>query len=134
MILGIGTDIIEIRRIERVLDRFSPRFLLRVFTQEERIQARERSTDRQPAFYAKRFAAKEACLKALGTGLSHGISWQDISVSNTISGCPFITLSGAAWAALLERVPAGFAPKTHLSLSDSAIYAQAFVVISALIP
>jgi holo-[acyl-carrier protein] synthase len=130
MILGIGTDIIDIRRIERVLARHGTRFLNRVFTAEERAYAKSR-----PAVYAatlaKRFAAKEACAKALGTGLGQGVSWQDIGVVRQKYGPPSLALTGKALAHLQRLTPAGFEPKIHISLTDDQPQALAFVVISA---
>jgi len=130
MILGIGSDLADIRRIQASLDRFGDRFTHRVFTESERARA-ERKVDRA-ASYAKRFAAKEACAKALGTGLSHGVFWRDMGVANLPTGQPTLMLSGGAAARLAALTPAGLVAKLHLSLTDDHPYAQAFVVIEAL--
>ncbi len=130
MILGIGSDLADIRRIQASLDRFGDRFTHRVFTESERARA-ERKADRA-ASYAKRFAAKEACAKALGTGLSHGVFWRDMGVANLPTGQPTLMLSGGAAARLAALTPAGLVAKLHLSLTDDHPYAQAFVVIEAL--
>lgn len=129
MILGLGSDLIDIRRIERTLERFGERFLLRVFTAAER----ERS-DRKPgraASYAKRFAAKEACSKALGTGLRRGVYWRDMGVVNLPSGRPTLLLSGGALRQLQWLTPPGHDARIDLSLTDDYPMAQAIVVISA---
>jgi holo-[acyl-carrier protein] synthase len=130
MILGIGSDLADIRRVQASLDRFGERFTQRVFTDLERARA-ERKAGRA-ASYAKRFAAKEACAKALGTGLSQGVFWRDMGVANLSTGQPTLVLSGGAAARLAAITPAGFEAKLHLSLTDDYPYAQAFVVIEAL--
>jgi holo-[acyl-carrier protein] synthase len=130
MILGIGSDLADIRRIQASLDRFGDRFTHRVFTELERARS-ERKADRAGS-YARRFAAKEACAKALGTGLSHGVFWRDIGVKNLPTGQPTFALTGGAAARLAAMTPAGFIAKLHLSLTDDHPYAQAFVVIEAL--
>jgi holo-[acyl-carrier protein] synthase len=130
MILGIGSDLADIRRISASLDRFGDRFTHRVFTDLERARS-ERKADRAGS-YARRFAAKEACAKALGTGLSHGVFWRDMGVSNLPTGQPTFTLTGGAAARLLAITPQGLTAKLHLSLTDDYPYAQAFVVIEAL--
>lgn len=129
MILGLGTDLIDIRRIERTLDRFGERFIVRVFTDTERARAEAR-LDRAAA-YAKRYAAKEACAKALGTGFRHGVYWRDIAVSNRPSGQPVLQLSGGAARRLAALTPAGMAAHIDLSLSDEPPLGQAVVIISA---
>jgi holo-[acyl-carrier protein] synthase len=130
MILGIGSDLADIRRIQASLDRFGDRFTHRVFTELERARS-ERKADRAGS-YARRFAAKEACAKALGTGLSHGVFWRDVGVTNLPTGQPTFALTGGAAARLAAMTPAGFIAKLHLSLTDDHPYAQAFVVIEAL--
>ncbi len=129
MILGVGTDLIDIRRIERTLDRFGDRFLNRVYTANEQKKA---GTRRQPAAaYAQRYAAKEACAKALGTGFSRGVFWRDIGVDNWPSGQPFLTLSGGAEQRLIDLVPEGWVPRIDLSLTDEPPFAHGIVIISA---
>ena len=130
MILGIGSDLSDIRRIEQSLARFGERFTHRVFTETERARS-ERKPDRA-ASYAKRFAAKEACAKALGTGIRRGVFWRDMGVVNMRSGQPTMALTGGAAARLAEILPPGAKPVIHLSLTDDHPYAQAFVIIEAL--
>lgn len=130
MILGIGSDIIDIRRIEQTLARFGDRFILRVYTETERARAERRPHDRA-ATYAKRFAAKEACSKALGTGLKKGVFWRDMGVANLPSGQPTMKLTGGAAARLAAMTPPGFRPFIHVSLTDDYPLAQSFVIISA---
>ena len=132
MILGIGSDLCDIRRVEETLARFGERFVARIFTDVERARS-ERKADRA-ASYAKRFAAKEACAKALGTGMRAGVFWRDMGVVNLRSGAPTLALSGGAAKRLAAITPAGLAPHIHLSLTDDAPYALAFVVIEALPP
>ncbi len=129
MILGIGSDLIDIRRIERSLERFGERFTGRVFTDVERARS-ERKTMRA-ASYAKRFAAKEACSKALGTGLRAGVFWRDMEVVNLRSGQPTMRLTGGAAARLRSMTPEGMDAVIHLSMTDEPPLAQAFVVIEA---
>jgi holo-[acyl-carrier protein] synthase len=129
MILGIGNDLVDIRRIERTIERFGDRFLERVFTPEERRKA-DRRADRVGT-YAKRFAAKEACAKALGTGLRAGVFWRDMGVVNLPSGRPTMRLTGGARSVLLALMPDGHEPQIDVSLTDEHPLAQAFVVISA---
>ena len=129
MILGIGSDLTDIRRIERTLERFGARFITRIFTDLERARS-----DRKPspaASYAKRFAAKEACAKALGTGMRRGVFWKDMGVVNARSGQPTLKLTGGAAERLAEMIPAGRRGVIHLSLTDDHPYAPAFVVIEA---
>ena len=129
MIIGIGSDLSDIRRIASSLDRFGDRFKNRVFTDLERTRS-ERKTDRA-ASYAKRFAAKEACAKALGTGIRRGVFWRDMGVINLRSGQPTMALTNGAHSRLLEIMPPGHRPVIHLSLTDDHPYAQAFVIIEA---
>jgi holo-[acyl-carrier protein] synthase len=130
MILGIGTDLASIERIEGTIARFGERFLTRVFTERERRKAEGRPRA-VAATYAKRWAAKEACSKALGTGLRMGISWKDMGVANLRTGQPVMHLTG--WAAERLRVltPDGHEAVVHVSLTDDHPWAQAFVVIEA---
>ena len=132
MILGVGSDICDIRRIESALARFGDRFLARVFTEDERRRADRRHGANRTGTYAKRFAAKEACAKALGTGMRRGVFWRDMGVVNLRSGQPTMALTGGAQARLLEMTPPGHRPVIHLSLTDDHPYAQAFVIIEAL--
>jgi holo-[acyl-carrier protein] synthase len=129
MILGIGTDLANIDRIAATLDRFGDRFRARVFTAEER-----RRADRRPdaaATFAKRWAAKEACSKALGTGLRMGIAWRDMAVTNLATGQPQMHVTGWAAERLRAMTPAGCEAVIHVSLTDDHPWAQAFVVIEA---
>ena len=130
MIVGIGSDLTDIRRIAKSLERFGERFTLRLFTDIERTRS-ERKVDRASS-YAKRFAAKEACAKALGTGMRRGVFWRDMGVINLRSGQPTLALTGGALARLNELTPRGMKPVIHLSLTDDHPYAQAFVIIEAL--
>jgi holo-[acyl-carrier protein] synthase len=130
MIIGLGSDLSDIRRIENSLERFGDRFTQRIFTDIERTRS-ERKPDRA-ASYAKRFAAKEACAKALGTGMRRGVFWRDMGVVNMRSGQPTMALTGGALARLEEITPAGMKAVIHLSLTDDHPYAQAFVIIEAL--
>ncbi|HEY2750066.1 holo-ACP synthase [Phenylobacterium sp.] len=129
MIVGIGSDLSDIRRVDNTLQRFGERFTQRIYTDVERTRS-ERKSDRA-ASYAKRFAAKEACAKALGTGIRRGVFWRDMGVVNLRSGQPTMALTGGAEARLLEMMPAGHRPVIHLSLTDDHPYAQAFVIIEA---
>ncbi|MGP3699240.1 holo-ACP synthase [Rhodobacter sp. NSM] len=129
MILGIGTDLANIERMEKTLARFGERFRNRVFTPLEQARA-ERRAD-VAGTYAKRWAAKEACSKALGTGLRMGIAWKDMSVSNLASGQPVMHLTGWAAERLSAMTPAGHEAVVHVSLTDDHPWAQAFVVIEA---
>jgi holo-[acyl-carrier protein] synthase len=130
MILGIGSDIIDIRRIERTLERFGERFIERVFTETERRKSDGRAN--RAASYAKRFAAKEACSKALGTGFRDGVFWRDMGVSNLSSGKPTMTLTGGALERLAAITPRGMRAQIDISLTDDNPQAQAIVIISAL--
>jgi holo-[acyl-carrier protein] synthase len=130
MIIGIGSDLIDIRRIEKTLDRYGERFIERVFTPIE-VRRSERRKQRA-ASYAKRFAAKEACAKALGTGLNQGVFWRDMGVVNLPSGKPTMALTGGAAERLAAILPAGTRGEIHLTITDDFPLAQAFVIIEAL--
>jgi holo-[acyl-carrier protein] synthase len=129
MILGIGNDVIDIRRIEKAIERHGDRFLDRIFTPAER--ARSDGKAGRAASYAKRFAAKEACAKALGTGLRRGVYWRDMGVINEPSGRPTLRLTGGAARQLERLTPDRYVPQVHLTLTDDFPMAQAVVVISA---
>ena len=129
MIIGIGSDLIDITRIEKSLERHGERFVARVFTEVEKARAENRAG--RVASYAKRFAAKEACAKALGTGMSAGVFWRDMGVVNLPSGKPTMALSGGAAERLASLIPPGMSPVIHVSLTDDHPYAQAFVIIEA---
>ena len=129
MILGIGTDLANIDRIAGTIDRFGDRFKTRVFTQVEQAKA-ERRAD-VVGTYAKRWAAKEACSKALGTGLRMGIAWKDMAVTNLSTGQPVMHVTGWAADRLAEMTPAGHEAILHVTLTDDHPWAQAFVVIEA---
>ena len=129
MILGVGTDLANIERIAGVLDRFGDRFRDRVFTPDEQRKAERRKAT--AATYAKRWAAKEACSKALGTGLRMGIAWRDMSVSNLRTGQPVMQVTGWAAERLAVMTPPGHEAVIHVSLTDDHPWAQAFVVIEA---
>jgi holo-[acyl-carrier protein] synthase len=129
MILGIGSDLCDIRRIEKTLERHGERFAERVFTDIERRKAEARAN--RAATYAKRFAAKEACAKALGTGMRAGVFWRDMGVVNRRSGQPTMALTGGAAKRLKALLPAGHRAVIHLTITDEHPYAQAFVVIEA---
>ena len=129
MILGVGTDLANIERIERTLERFGDRFRNRVFTEVEQRKA-ERRRD-VAGTYAKRWAAKEACSKALGTGLRMGIAWKDMAVSNLNTGQPVMHVTGWAAERLNEMTPVGYSAIIHVTLTDDHPWAQAFVVIEA---
>jgi holo-[acyl-carrier protein] synthase len=131
MILGLGSDLIDIRRIEQSLARFGDRFIERIFTETERKRA-ERRELRRAASYAKRFAAKEACAKALGTGFRHGVFWRDLGVVNLPSGQPTLTLSGGAALRLSQLVPPGMRARIDLTMTDDHPWAEAVVIISAI--
>jgi holo-[acyl-carrier protein] synthase len=130
MILGIGNDVIDIRRIEETLEKYGERFIQRIFTEVE-IRKSERRAQRA-ASYAKRFAAKEACSKALGTGFRKGVFWKDMGVVNEPSGKPTMVLTGGARAELDRLVPPGHTARIHLTITDDFPYAHAFVMIEAL--
>jgi len=130
VIIGIGSDLIDIRRIEKTLARHGERFTNRCFTEVERARSDRRAA--RAASYAKRFAAKEACSKALGTGLSHGVFWRDMGVVNLPGGKPTMQLSGGAATRLQQMTPAGMVCAIHLTITDDYPMAQAFVIIEAL--
>lgn len=130
MIIGLGTDLIDINRIERAIERYGDRFLDRIFTDIERRKSDRRAN--RAASYAKRFAAKEACSKALGTGFHAGVYWRDLGVVNLPSGQPTMALTGGAAARLATMIPAGHRPNIHLTITDDFPLAQAFVIIEAL--
>jgi len=130
MIVGIGSDLIDISRIEKTLARHGERFLNRVFTMRERATCDKRKMC--AACYAKRFAAKEACAKALGTGLARGVFWRDLGVANLPSGKPTMQLEGGAARILAQMMPTGCTPQIHLTITDDFPWAQAFVIIEAI--
>jgi holo-[acyl-carrier protein] synthase len=133
MIIGIGSDLIDIRRVANVIERHGDRFLDRVFTDAERARANRRAKNEKmvAATYAKRFAAKEACSKALGTGIRQGVWWRDLGVVNLAGGRPTMQLTGGALQRLKALTPDGFEVRIDLSLTDDWPLAQAFVIISA---
>jgi len=130
MIIGIGSDLIDITRVERTLARFGERFTSRCFTEIERRKSDRRKE--RAASYAKRFAAKEACSKALGTGLSKGVFWRDMGVVNLPGGKPTMVLTGGAAKRLNAIMPSGHEAAIHLTITDDFPLAQAFVIIEAL--
>jgi holo-[acyl-carrier protein] synthase len=130
MIIGLGNDMIDIRRVERTIERYGERFLSRVFTEKERRKSDGRAG--RAASYAKRFAAKEACAKALGTGFREGVFWRDMGVVNLTSGRPTLELTGGAARALANLTPEGHAVRIDLSITDDFPIAQAIVIISAI--
>ena len=129
VIIGLGSDIIDIRRIERTLDRFGDRFINRIFTSVEVAKSDNRIS--RSSSYAKRFAAKEACSKALGTGFRKGTYWRDIGVSNLPTGAPSIILPGGALENLIKIIPQGMSPNINLTMTDDYPIAEAVVIISA---
>tara|TARA_Y100001934_G_scaffold84530_1_gene104949 strand:+ start:312 stop:731 length:420 start_codon:yes stop_codon:yes gene_type:complete len=129
MIIGVGSDLIDIRRVEKTLKRFPERFKNRIFTETERRKSDRRAN--RAASYAKRFAAKEACSKALGTGFRRGVFWRDLGVVNLKSGKPTMALTGGARARLESLIPEGMAPQIDLTITDDFPLAQAVVIISA---
>jgi holo-[acyl-carrier protein] synthase len=129
MIIGIGSDICDVRRIEQTLARHGERFVARIFTDIERATAERRA--RRAETYAKRFAAKEACAKALGTGFRAGVFFRDMGVVNLPSGRPTMALTGGALARLKAITPQGYAPRIDVTITDEGPMAQAFVLISA---
>jgi holo-[acyl-carrier protein] synthase len=130
VILGVGNDLIDIRRIEKTLERYGERFLARVFTEVERKKSDGRR--QRAASYAKRFAAKEACAKALGTGLRHGVYWRDMGVVNLPSGRPTLKLTGGAAMVLKELTPDGCEARIDLTITDDFPLAAAIVIISGI--
>ncbi|MEZ5790408.1 MAG: holo-ACP synthase [Nitratireductor sp.] len=129
MIIGLGSDLIDIRRVERSLERFGERFTNRVFTSVE--QRKSDGRKNRAASYAKRFAAKEACSKALGTGIAHGVFWRDMGVVNLPGGKPTMELNNGAAKRLAEMLPDGYVAHIHVTITDDYPLAQAFVVIEA---
>ena len=130
MIIGIGSDLIDIRRIEKSLERHGQRFVQRIYTEVEQAKSERRAA--RAASYAKRFAAKEACAKALGTGMAEGVFWRDMGVINLPSGAPTMALTGGAAARLEKILPKGHRALIHLTITDDFPLAQAFVIIEAL--
>ena len=130
MIIGLGNDLTDISRVAAVLDRYGERFTQRCFTEIERRKSDRRA--QRAASYAKRFAAKEACAKALGTGLSFGVYWRDMGVVNLPSGKPTMALTNGAARVLAHLVPPGHKPHIHVTITDDGGMAQAFVIIEAL--
>ncbi|MCC6984602.1 MAG: holo-ACP synthase [Bauldia sp.] len=130
MIIGLGSDLIDIRRIERTLERYGERFIDRIFTETE--QRKSEGRRQRAASYAKRFAAKEACSKALGTGIRAGVYWRDMGVVNMRSGKPTMALTGGAGEWLKRITPAGHRPVIHLTITDDFPMAMAVVIIEAL--
>lgn len=130
MIIGIGSDLIDIRRIQKSLDRFGDRFVNRIFTETE--QKKSDGRRERAASYAKRFAAKEACSKALGTGLSQGVFWRDMGVVNLPGGKPTMQLTNGAADRLHDLLPDGYTAAIHLTITDDFPLAQAFVIVEAL--
>lgn len=129
MIIGLGNDMVDIRRIEQTLDRYGARFVARIFTDIEQKKSDRRA--QRAASYAKRFAAKEACSKALGTGFRRGVFWKDMGVVNEPSGRPTMQLSGGAKVQLERITPAGHLARIQLTITDDYPYAQAIVIIEA---
>ncbi len=129
MIIGIGSDIVDIRRIEKTIEKHGQRFIDRIYTEVEKRKSEKRA-QRVPS-YAKRFAAKEACSKALGTGLNNGVFWRDMGVVNLPSGKPTMLLTNGAAAQLERMVPQGKSAVVHLTMTDEYPYAQAYVIIEA---
>jgi len=133
MIIGIGSDLVDIRRVAKVIERHGERFLGRIFTETERAKAERRAKSEKMvvATYAKRFAAKEACAKALGTGIRQGVWWRDMGVVNLPGGRPTMKLTGGAQARLAALTPPGLQARIDLTITDEWPTAQAFVIISA---
>lgn len=131
MIIGLGTDLCDIRRIEATLERFGERFVNRLYTEQEQRRA-ERRPARRADRYAQMFAAKEACSKALGTGFRKGVFWRDMEVVPLPSGKPTLSITGGARTRLLSLVPDGFKPLANVTLTDESGLAQAVVVLSAI--
>ncbi len=130
MIIGLGSDLIDIRRIEKSLNRYGERFVERIFTDVEQLKSDKRRN--RAASYAKRFAAKEACCKALGTGISNGVFWRDMGVINDKNGKPTMKLTNGAAKRLAEIMPNGYQPLVHVTITDDFPLAQAFVIIEAI--
>lgn len=130
MIIGLGSDLIDIRRIEKSIERHGNRFIDRIFTEIEQNKSDKRKN--RAASYSKRFAAKEACCKALGTGISNGVFWRDMGVVNDKNGKPTMKLTNGAAKRLAEIIPSGYEPLVHVTITDDFPLAQAFVIIEAL--
>ncbi len=130
MIVGLGSDLIDIRRIEKSIERFGSRFIDRLYTSIEQQKSDRRN--QRAASYAKRFAAKEACSKALGTGIARGVYWRDMGVANLPSGKPTMQLTNGAKRQLLKLIPPDHRPVIHVTITDDYPLAQAFVIIEAL--
>ena len=130
MIIGLGSDMIDIRRVEKTIERHGMRFINRLFTEIEQAKSERRAN--RAASYAKRFAAKEACAKALGTGLNHGVYWRDMGVINLPGGKPTLKLTGGALARLEILTPPGHRAEISLTITDDFPLAQAIVIISAI--
>ena len=130
MILAIGNDLIDIRRVQKTLDKFGDRFIQRIFTTTEQEKSENRHL--RAASYAKRFASKEACSKALGTGLQKGVYWRDMGVTNLPSGKPTMALTGGAQKRLMKITPQGMQAQIDLTITDEFPWAQAIVIISAM--
>jgi len=129
VIIGIGVDLLDIRRLERLVNRFGDQFINRIFTQEE---CRYASTSPHPIrAYANRFAAKEAAVKALGTGMNDGIGWHDVEILRALSGAPSLVFHNKANDKLMSLIPSGYTAKSHVTFSDEPPYSTAFVVLSA---
>ncbi len=131
MIIGLGNDMIDIRRIEKTLETYGDRFIMRIFTEIETRKSDRRA--QRAASYAKRFAAKEACSKALGTGFRRGVFWKDMGVVNEPSGRPTMVLNGGAAEQLARITPPGHVARIHLTITDDFPYAQAIVMIEAVL-
>lgn len=131
MIIGLGTDLVDIRRIERSIARFGSSFCNRIFSEQEKELCDSRTEKKRTSAYAMRFAAKEACSKALGTGLRQGVFWKDMQVKHMPSGKPYMVLSGGALKRLETLVPKGYTHQIDVSLTDEYPYAMAVVIISA---
>ncbi|SFK86755.1 holo-ACP synthase [Falsiroseomonas stagni] len=131
MIIGLGSDILDIRRIEKTIARYGDRFLNRIFTPAERAKAERRTEKIRAATYAKRYAAKEAASKALGTGFRQGVFWRDLGVVNLSSGQPTLRMTGGAAARLAQITPPGLVSHVALTMTDEFPYAQAMVIITA---
>ena len=131
MIIGLGSDVIDIRRMEKTIGKYGDRFIERIFTVAERAKAERRTERIRTATYAKRFAAKEAAAKALGTGFRAGVFWRDLGVVNLPSGQPTLRLTGGAAERLRAITPPGHAAQIALTMTDEYPYAQAVVVITA---
>lgn len=131
MIIGLGSDIMDIRRIEKTIARYGDRFLNRIFTPAERAKAERRTEKIRAATYAKRYAAKEAASKALGTGFRQGVFWRDLGVVNLSSGQPTLRMTGGAAARLAQITPPGLVSHVALTMTDEFPYAQAMVIITA---